>query len=103
MTIRLCRVCREWHDPDAWPTECLPRHDSKAATFPTPMVGGDTLDRPLQSMATGNWHTSKSALRREYRERGFVELGSEKHRPKPPAPVDHRPAIARALQRHGII
>lgn len=103
MTIRLCKMCRAWHDPEAWPAECIPAHDSKAAAFPVPMLNGDTLAKPLQSMATGDWHTSKSAMRREYKDRGFVELGSERIRPKPPAEVDHRPAIARALQRHGII
>lgn len=103
MTIRLCRVCRGWHDPHEWPAECIQAQESKAAAFPTPMVSGDTLSKPLQSMATGKWHTSKSAMRREYKAHGFVELGTERVRPKAPGPVDYRPTIARALQRHGII
>ena len=103
MTIRLCKTCRDWHDPEAWPADCLPQGERKAAAFPTPMVATDALARPLQSMATGNWHTSKSAMRREYRAHGFTEIGTERVRPKPQAATDHRPAIARALRQHGII
>lgn len=103
MTIRLCRVCRAWHDPHDWPAECIQAQESKAAAFPVPMLNGDTLSKPLQSMATGNWHTSKSAMRREYRERGFTEIGSERIRPVKQAEADNRPAIARVLKQHGII
>lgn len=103
MTIRLCRACREWHDPDAWPAACLPEATAKRGAFPTPMVSGDALARPLESMATGRWHDSKSTLRREYRERGFVEIGTDRNRAPAPAPADHRPAIARALKKHGLL
>lgn len=103
MTIRLCRVCGGWHDPHEWPAECTQAQESKAAAFPTPMVSGDTLSKPLQSMATGKWHTSKSAMRSEYRERGFAEIGSERIRPAKQAEADNRPAIARVLKQHGII
>lgn len=103
MTIRLCRVCRGWHDPHEWPAECIQAQQSKAAAFPVPMLSGDTLSKPLQSMATGQWHTSKSAMRREYKAHGFTELGTERVRPKAQGPVDYRPAIAGTLKRLGMI
>ena len=102
MTIRLCRVCRGWHDPHEWPAECIQLQESKAAAFPTPMVNSDTLSKPLQSMATGNWHTSRSAMRQEYKQNGFVELGTEKVQPKPQK-TDHTPTIVKALKKHGVL
>lgn len=42
---------------------------SKRADFPTPMMIRDSID-PVQSMADGRWHESKSSLYRSYRADG---------------------------------
>lgn len=102
MTIRLCRACGDWHDPDIWPAECLPDASAARSSFPTPMVASDTLNMPLQSMATGNWHTSKAAMRQEYRDHGMIEIGNEKIRPKPQK-IDSKAEAVTALKKHGII
>lgn len=39
-------------------------------------VIGDVME-PVQSMASGKWYSSKSALRAEYRSRGYEEVGNE--------------------------
>ena len=49
---------------------------SRRADFPTPRVMRDTMD-PLQSMTDGNFYTSKSELRKEYRRAGVIEVGNE--------------------------
>lgn len=45
------------------------------------MIILDSMDA-VQSMQTGIWYESKSALRAEYKAHGVVELGNE--RPSPP-------------------
>lgn len=42
----------------------------------------DTMD-PVQSMVTGAYHTSKRAMRAEYRQHGCVEVGNDPARLKP--------------------
>ena len=41
-----------------------------------PAIIRDTME-PVRSMASGAMHDSKSALRAEYRERGYEELGND--------------------------
>ena len=60
-----------WHNGD-WV-------DTTGWTRPAPVFPGiirDTME-PLRSMASGRMHDSKSALRAEYRELGYVELGND--------------------------
>lgn len=67
-----------------------------------PVVIGDCIE--LKSMVDGKMYDSKSALRRSYRERGYVEVGNEEQR-APPKPKPDRKAIresaAKALNRVG--
>jgi hypothetical protein len=55
-----------------------------------PGIIRDTMD-PLKSMASGRMHDSKSALRREYKELGYVELGNDA--PRANAPYQPDPTI----------
>ncbi len=64
------------------------------SALPTPHVISDCQD-PLKSMADGRIYESKSAMRRAYRERGYVELGSDA--PTKAEPVD-RPQVRRDLE-----
>lgn len=80
---RFCRVCGAWHDKEQWPLKCIPasRH-ARSAAFPVPMLIRD-FDEPVQSMADGNWYTSKRALAATHKASGnphgqdFIELGNE--------------------------
>lgn len=101
MTIRLCRVCRGWHDPHEWPAECIKAQQSKAAAFPTPMFISDTMD-PVQSQVDGKTYDSKAAIRAHYRASGVVEVGTDKiaatKRTKPPVEA----TVAKALSIAGL-
>lgn len=48
----------------------------------TPMIISDTTE--VKSMGDGKVYTSKSGLRRSYKEQGFVELGSDAPRTNTP-------------------
>ena len=52
------------------------RREASQGELCAPMVITDGIPL-LQSMATGRWHDSKSALRREYRRHGMVEVGND--------------------------
>lgn len=60
----------------------VPRPNLNRSDLPCPMLITDTID-PVQSMADGNYYTSKQALRRTYRADGnpqgieYVEVGND--------------------------
>lgn len=60
-----------------------PRSDPKRSHLPAPLLAIDTME-PVQSQATGKVYDSKSALRREYRELGMIEVGNDPARLRPP-------------------
>lgn len=71
--------------------------------LPCPMIQTDGIE--IKSMVDGQIYTSKAALRRSYREKGYVEVGNEELKP-PPKPAPDRKGIresaARALSQVGI-
>ena len=80
------------------------REDIARSKLAGPMVISDYTE--VANMADGGKiYTSKAALRRSYRERGYVEVGNEKLEP-PPKPAPDRKAIraaaGKALNRVGI-
>jgi hypothetical protein len=50
--------------------------------LPFPQVMSDTMD-PVQSQVTGVYHTSKRAIRAEYRHHNVVEVGNDPARLRP--------------------
>lgn len=84
MTLRLCRVCEDWHElGQPWPRECLGHFAVRTARsdLPRPMVISDTLEG-VQSMVSGERFDSKADLRRHYKANGVVELGNETIQPR---------------------
>ena len=77
--MKFIRHAGEWVPAD--------RFQRRAPVFPA--IIRDTME-PVMSMATGQMHDSKSAIRREYRERGYVELGNDVRALDPPAELDDR-------------
>ena len=73
--------------------------------LPFPAIMSDCIE--VQSQVDGKTYTSKSALRRSYREQGYVEVGNEwlNSEPKKPEPkVDRkavRNSVGRAMTRAG--
>lgn len=90
-------------------SKALPVEPRKAAIpparseLPFPMIVSDQIE--LQSQVDGKIYTSKSALRRSYRERGYVEIGNEELKPKPAFKPDRkaiRNSVGKALAQVGI-
>jgi hypothetical protein len=75
-------------------------------SLPAPMVIGDNIE--LRSMTDGQMYTSKAALRRAYRQQGYIEVGDawDKQIPTPPKPKPDRKAIrdsvGKAFNRVGL-
>lgn len=70
--------------------------------LPGPMIISDQIE--LQSQVDGLIYTSKSALRRSYRERGYIEIGNEEQKPfvRKPDRKAIRNAVGKAMNRVGI-
>ena len=62
------------------------------------MVISDHMD-PLQSMADGKTYDSKSAMRKGYKERGYVEVGSDYSTKQPEPKKPDRAAINASVER----
>lgn len=87
MTIRACKVCKNWHDLDEdWPQSCRSHFRANAGPQiirdidPYQAVGGD--------IAQGG-KLPKIGGRRQHREylkrNGYIEVGNEPIRPKKPS------------------
>lgn len=72
--------------------------------LPRPMVISDYAG-DVKSMVSGKFYDSKSALRREYKERGYIEVGNDPLKPPPKRKPDRRAireSVAKAAQRVGL-
>lgn len=76
MRQRFCRVCSGWHNPEAWPHNCMPAQEAAPSHLPAPMIHSDTIE-PVQSQLDGKFYDSKANLRQTYRESGVVEVGND--------------------------
>lgn len=99
MSLRLCKVCADWHDLEQpWPIKCE-RHFVKNAA---PNVISDNID-PIKNHATGRVHTSKRGMSKDTRAAGCIETGNEMPKPRRPVVLDRgqrRDAIRQSLYLH---
>jgi ribosomal protein S21 len=80
MNERYCKICGGWHDlNEPWPSNCLPERPQRS-DFPAPMLIGDTIEQGVQSQIDGKIYSSKSALRRHYKQTGHIEVGNDPQR-----------------------
>lgn len=73
------------------------------SSLPCPMIMSDHIE--IKSMVDGQTYTSKSALRRSYRENGYIEVGNEEMKPAPKPKPDRkaiRHSVRKALSQVGI-
>lgn len=100
MRERFCRVCRGWHDIDAWPGNCMPEVvGAPSDVLPVPYFASDMME-PVQSQLDGRMYDSKSRLRATYRAAGVIEVGNDPARlRKPPKVKPDRQAIKTALDK----
>lgn len=83
--------------------ECYVWDIKPRADFPTPQISGDGMDG-VKSMVDGKMYDSKSALRRTYRDKGYIELGNE-HAPVSPPKPDKKAreaGIVGAMKKSGL-
>lgn len=105
---RFCRVCKGWHEPEAWPHNCMPERNLARSDIPGPMIISDTME-PVQSQLDGKFYDSKAALRSTYRAAGVVEVGNDSSvtdpkpfkRPKPKRD-EIKAAVNKAFSRAGL-
>lgn len=104
MRQRLCRLCRQWHDIEEWPLECVQEPaQARSDALPVPMFISDTME-PVKSMADGRVYDSKSAIRAGYKAGGFIEVGNDTShlKAKPisrPDPAKINDAVDKAIAR----
>ncbi|MDQ0558692.1 hypothetical protein QO004_000467 [Rhizobium mesoamericanum] len=101
MRQRYCRVCGGWHELDAWPHNCMPEQVMTRSSLPSPHFVSDTIE--IRSMHDGQFYTSKSKLRSEYRAHGVEEIGNEQPRPIEKPKADRKAiheALKQAYQQH---
>jgi hypothetical protein len=72
---RLCKVCRNWHELDAWPHNCMKAAPNRSE-LAAPMLIRDCMDE-TRSMLDGKVYDSKSSLRKTYKQAGVVEIGND--------------------------
>ena len=92
MTIRMCKICGNWHDLDKpWPEVCVWEYSARQAKKlgSAPYVISDEM-RATKHHATGKIITSKREFSRETRAAGCVELGNEPIKPRKPVLLDKR-------------
>lgn len=96
---RFCKVCKGWHNPEAWPHNCMPERNWARSDVSAPMIIADHME-PVQSQLDGKMYDSKSRLRATYRDAGMIEVGNDPARfrkPKPPKP--DRKAIKESIEK----
>jgi hypothetical protein len=73
--------------------------ERKRSALAAPRITSDYIEgagSAVKSMVDGRMYDSKSALRRHYRERGYIEVGNERQEP-PPKPKPDRKAIRNSV------
>lgn len=104
---RLCKVCGGWHELDQpWPEACAQPTVAPSHGLSVPMVNFDTMDA-VQSMTNGLYYDSKSAMRKEYKRAGVVEVGNDVPTEKPK--TDHvarrkaiKASVGKAISQAGL-
>lgn len=79
-----------------------PADTDRRSHLPAPMIQTDHIE--IKSMVDGRIYTSKAALRRSYRENGYIEVGNEEQKPPKKTPPDRkgiREAVRKAAARTG--
>lgn len=99
----------EWVDEDEYAfRKAVPAQLSKRSDLPAPLLMNDTMEKPIQSMATGEWFDSKKRLRETYKPSGnkegkrYIEVGDDRSitNPKPfKKPKPDRQAIRASVRR----
>lgn len=98
MTIRFCKMCGGWHDPERWPPACVKIEPDKRGPYRVHVISDEMP--AVQGQHDGRIYTSKSKIRASYRAHGVVEVGNDPARlRRTAAPKVDRNAIRASLER----
>jgi hypothetical protein len=75
MRERFCKVCRGWHDIEAWPHNCMPEPPLRS-DLPTPMLISDHLG-DVWNPADGKHYDSKSRYYGAVKRAGYEIAGND--------------------------
>lgn len=100
MRQRFCKVCREWHETDAWPLECYHvASKGQSDRLPIPYFISDTTE-PIQHPIDQKFYTSKSTFEKITRDAGYETVGNDPARLRPaPKPKADRAAIKQSVEK----
>lgn len=100
MRQRFCRSCRSWHEPDAWPMECMPAvAQSRSDAFPVPYFISDTTE-PILHPLDQKYYTSKSTFEKITRDGGYETVGNDPARLRQPVrPKADNGAIKQSIEK----
>jgi len=95
-TVSFAGLDMPWLKRDRTPVKKRYRHKpDRRSDLPSPMVISDQVE--VKSMVDGKVYTSKSSLRKSYREKGYVEVGNEEQ--KPPKRKSGRKGIRESVEK----
>lgn len=100
MRERFCRVCRGWHDVEAWPFECLPQAPvAQSTAIPVPYFISDVCE-PTQHPIDQKFYTSKSTFEKITRDAGYETVGNDPARLRQPVrPKADKAAIKQSVEK----
>jgi hypothetical protein len=99
MRERFCRICRQWHDMEAWPMECFEAPKAASDTLPIPYFISDTMEPTLHPLDQKHY-TSKSTFEKITRDGGYETVGNDPARLRPrPKPKADKQAIKDSVQK----
>ena len=86
MTIRFCKICKDWHSlSEDWPVACYGHFGPKSAASPQIISDIQPYQAVAVDVATGK--PPKIGSRSEHREflkrNNYIELGNDRIKPKP--------------------
>jgi len=99
MRQRFCRMCRQWHELDAWPMECFEAPKAQSDSLAIPYFISDTME-PTQHPLDQRHYTSKSTFEKITRDAGYETVGNDPARLRPPPkPKADKAGIKAAVEK----
>jgi hypothetical protein len=76
MRERWCKVCRGWHELEAWPHNCMPERNMAQSDLPMPQVSRTALD-DLWNPVDGKRYTNSRNFAAAVKAKGCEIIGND--------------------------